>query len=160
MHRILSLTPSPNVDGNEAAERTFDFSNFPNLQGLDFRIGWVEGGLRWLPMAISTLDAVTSPYLSVIWLDFSRLHIIHRHWGQGPVSRSSTLQICCKEMDDVLNSGSSTRLYGMCLTAALCNGAVRGQPVDSHVIICHTSVTCEISLLCLYIYHIRRVNMI
>ena len=60
----------------------------------------------------------------------------------------------------MLNSGSSTHLYGMCLTAALCNGAVRGQPVDSHVIICHTSVTCETSLLCLYIYHIRRVNMI
>jgi len=60
----------------------------------------------------------------------------------------------------VLNLGSSTRLYGMRLTAALCNGAVRGQPVDSHMIICHTSVTCETSLLCLYIYHIRRVNMI
>ena len=60
----------------------------------------------------------------------------------------------------LLNSGSSTRLYGMRLTAALCNGAVRGQPVDSHVIICHTSVTCETSLLCSYIYHIRRVNMI
>jgi len=39
--------------------------------------------------------------------------------------------------------GSLTRLYGMRLTAALCNGAVRGQPVDSHVIICHTSVMCE-----------------
>ena len=61
---------------------------------------------------------------------------------------------------ELLNLGSSTRLYGMRLTAALCNGAVRGQPVDSHVIICHTSVTCETSLLCLYIYHIRRVNMI
>jgi len=36
---------------------------------------------------------------------------------------------------EVLNSGSSTRLYGMRLTAALYNGAVRGQPVDSHVII-------------------------
>ena len=42
---------------------------------------------------------------------------------------------------DLLNSGSSTRLYGMRLTAAMCNGAVRGQPVDSHMIICHTSVT-------------------
>jgi len=60
----------------------------------------------------------------------------------------------------LLNSGSSTCLYGMCLMAALCNGAVTGQPVDSHVIICHTSVTCETSLLCLYIYHIRHVNMI
>jgi len=60
----------------------------------------------------------------------------------------------------MLNSGSSTRLYGMRLTAALYNGAIRGQPVDSHVIICHTSVTCETSLLCLYIYHIRCVNMI
>ena len=51
----------------------------------------------------------------------------------------------------VLNSGSSTHLYGMRLTAALCNGAVRGQPVDSHVIICHTSVTCERhSHVCIY----------
>jgi len=36
---------------------------------------------------------------------------------------------------EVLNLGSSTRLYGMRLTAALYDGAVRGQPVDSHVII-------------------------
>jgi len=51
----------------------------------------------------------------------------------------------------MLNSGSSTRLYGMHLTAALCNGAVRGQPVDSHEIICHTSVTCERhSHVCIY----------
>ena len=51
----------------------------------------------------------------------------------------------------LLNSGSSTRLYGMRLTAALCNGAVRGQPVDSHMIICHTSVTCERhSHVCIY----------
>jgi len=51
----------------------------------------------------------------------------------------------------MLNSGSSTRLYGMRLTAALYNGAVRGQPVDSHVIICHTSVTCEChSHVCIY----------
>jgi len=64
------------------------------------------------------------------------------------------------DLTSVLNSGSSTRLYGMRLTAALYSGAVRRQPVDSHVIICHTSVTCETSLLCLYIYHIRRVNMI
>jgi len=63
-------------------------------------------------------------------------------------------------MHALLNSGSSAHLYGMHLTAALCNGAVKGQPVDSHVIICHTSVTCETSLLCLYIYHIRCVNMI
>ena len=51
----------------------------------------------------------------------------------------------------LLNLGSSTRLYGMHLMAALCNGAVRGQPVDSHTIICHTSVTCEChSYVCIY----------
>jgi len=51
----------------------------------------------------------------------------------------------------VLNLGSSTRLYGMCLMAALYSGAVRGQPVDSHVIICHTSVMCERhSYVCIY----------
>ena len=55
------------------------------------------------------------------------------------------------ERGQVLNSGSSTHLYGMRLTATLCNGAVRGQPVDSHVIICHTSVTCERhSYVCIY----------
>ena len=53
--------------------------------------------------------------------------------------------------NSLLNSGSLTRLYGMRLTAALYNGAARGQPVDSHVIICHTSVTCERhSLVCIY----------
>ena len=51
----------------------------------------------------------------------------------------------------LLNSGSSTRLYGMHLTAALYNGTIRGQPVDSHMIICHTSVTCERhSYVCIY----------
>jgi len=51
----------------------------------------------------------------------------------------------------LLNSGSSTRLYGMRLKAALYNGAIRGQPVDSHMIICHTSVTCERhSHVCIY----------
>ena len=34
----------------------------------------------------------------------------------------------------LLNLGSSTRLYGMHPTATLCSGAVRGQPVDSHVV--------------------------
>ena len=53
--------------------------------------------------------------------------------------------------NNLLNSGSSTHLYGMRLTAALYDGAVRGQPVDSHVIICHTSVTCERhSHVCIY----------
>jgi len=51
----------------------------------------------------------------------------------------------------VLNLGSSTRLYGMRLMATLYNSTVRGQPVDSHVIICHTSVTCEgHSYVCIY----------
>ena len=51
----------------------------------------------------------------------------------------------------VLNLGSLTHLYGMRLKAALYNGTVRGQPVNSHMIICHTSVTCERhSHVCIY----------
>jgi len=55
-----------------------------------------------------------------------------------PDARSATpSSLKPADMSDInlLNSGSSTRLYGMRLTAALYNGAVRGQPVDSHVII-------------------------
>ena len=78
-------------------------------------------------------------------------------WAITGIHASVTL---FEEKVPFVELGKFDHLYGMCLTAALCDGAVRGQPVDSHVIICHTSVTCETSLLCLYIYHIRRVNMI
>jgi len=44
----------------------------------------------------------------------------------------NSFSVCTPAPDCILlNLGSSTRLYGMRLTAALYNGAVRGQPVDS-----------------------------
>jgi hypothetical protein len=65
-----SLTLSFNVDGREAFERSFDFSKFPNLQGVDFGVGWTGGGLPWIPAALSTLRPATSPRLSAIQLNF------------------------------------------------------------------------------------------
>lgn len=62
------LTPSPGVDGIETFERSFDFSKFPNIQEVDFGIGWMGGGLLWIPTALSTLRRTTSPHLSVFQL--------------------------------------------------------------------------------------------
>jgi len=76
-----------------------------------------------------------------------------RFWNRETVGKTAKVSRRSYESvpGSLLNSGSSTRLYGMRLTAALCNGAVRGQPVNSHVIICHTSVTCERhSHVCIY----------
>ena len=96
-----------------------------------------------------------SPAGSQCWMVI--LGIINSIWSPvegAPVTcpqTPSTSQSSQLTDEYLLNSGSSTRLYGMRLTAALCNGAVRGQPVDSHVIICHTSVTCERhSHVCIY----------
>jgi len=72
------LTPSPDVDGNGTVERSFDFSNSQNIQEVNFGVIWVDGALRWIPMALSTLGPATSPHLSVIRLDFARSHIVTR----------------------------------------------------------------------------------
>jgi len=72
---------------------------------------------------------------------------LRREKGRKPAK----IMTASKYTPILLNLGSSTRLYGMRPMAALCNGAVRGQPVDSHVIICHTSVMCERhSYVCIY----------
>ena len=67
------LTPPPDVDGDEAFERSFDFSEFPNLQEVDLRVSWAGGNLLWIPTALSTLKPATSPYLSVIKFNFNPL---------------------------------------------------------------------------------------
>ena len=59
------------VDGYEVFQRSFDFSKFQNLQEVEFGVGWMSGGLPWIPIALSTLRPVTSPYLSIVKLDFS-----------------------------------------------------------------------------------------
>ena len=56
------------VDGTEAPERFFDFSKFPTLQEVILEVGWVRGGLLWIPAALSTLRPATSPRLSTIRL--------------------------------------------------------------------------------------------
>ena len=74
MHEILTVKRFPDVDRHETFGRPFDFSKFPNLQEVTF-ICWVvdctDGGLPWLPTALSTLKPATSPHLSTIRLDFA-----------------------------------------------------------------------------------------
>ena len=52
---------SPDVDRVEAPERSFDFSEFPNVQHVAFGVNWVGGGLFWIHAALSTLRPATSP---------------------------------------------------------------------------------------------------
>ena len=65
----MLVSPS-GVDGRGAFERSFDFSKFPNLKEVDLGIGWIGGGLLWIPPALSTLRPVTSPRLFAIQLNF------------------------------------------------------------------------------------------
>lgn len=67
---MLTLTLPSESDGRETFERSFDCSIFPNLQEVNFGVGWISGSLRWIPMALSTLKLTTSPRLSTIQLNF------------------------------------------------------------------------------------------
>ena len=44
---------------------------FPNLQEVNFGVGWVDGGLHWIPKSLSTLRPATSPRLSAIQINFT-----------------------------------------------------------------------------------------
>ena len=54
--------------GHESLNRTFDFSEFPNLEELAFVTPLAAMDLHWLPKAISTLKPTTSPRLSSLRL--------------------------------------------------------------------------------------------
>jgi len=69
---MLRLTTSPGLDDREAFEQSFDFSKFPNLQTVEFRVRWMGGSLVFIPRALSTIKPATSPRLSIIQLNFSR----------------------------------------------------------------------------------------
>ena len=45
---------------------------------LSFRAGRTGGGLRWVPMALSTFRPATSPHLTTIRLYFARLLVYNR----------------------------------------------------------------------------------
>ena len=49
------------ADGFEAFGRSFNFSEFPVLQEVNFTfaVGWKEVGLPWIPAALSTLRPAT-----------------------------------------------------------------------------------------------------
>jgi len=68
----------PNVVGHGAFEQSFNFSNFPNLQEVDFGVHWVDGSLVWIPMAFSTLGPATSPRLSIIRLELARSPTVYK----------------------------------------------------------------------------------
>ena len=71
--KVPTLILFAGVDGHGGYERSFDFSQFPNIQEIcfGFRVGWREGGVPWIPSALSTLKPTTSPHLSAILLDFA-----------------------------------------------------------------------------------------
>ena len=54
--------------GHESLNRTFDFTEFPNLEGLAFVTPMYARDIHWLPEAISTLKPTTSPRLSSLRL--------------------------------------------------------------------------------------------
>jgi len=66
------LTPFPGPNRHRALEHSWDFSKLPNAQEVTFgfRADSREGGLPWIPAALSTFRAATFPRLSVIRLDF------------------------------------------------------------------------------------------
>ena len=73
MHRVLTLTPP--LGGNpdfEGFEQSFDFSGFPRLKAVNFRViaSQMESGPPWIPMALSTLGPTTTPRLSSVLLTF------------------------------------------------------------------------------------------
>ena len=59
------------LDDHENFERSFDFSRCPILREVTLGLGWVGGSPRWVPIALSTVDSVTSPRLSVIRLSLT-----------------------------------------------------------------------------------------
>lgn len=70
---MSALTLFPDAYGREAVHRSFDLSKFPNLEEVKFgfSVRSTDGGLSWIPVALSTLKPVTSPHLSAIRLDFA-----------------------------------------------------------------------------------------
>lgn len=78
---MLTLPPCLGVGNRGAFERSFDFSKFPNLQEVEFGVGWVGGSLLWIPMALSTIRFATSPRLSAIQLSFTRPLTTYRSVG-------------------------------------------------------------------------------
>jgi len=51
---------------------SFDFSGFPNLQEVEFAVGWMSGRAPWIPIALSTVRPATSPRLSTVQPGFIR----------------------------------------------------------------------------------------
>lgn len=69
--RNLETDATPDLDGYEDFERSFDFSKCPNLKEVNLGVGWKCKELSWIPVALSTLRSTTTPHLSVLRLDFS-----------------------------------------------------------------------------------------
>ena len=71
--QVLALTPPPGVGPDrEVLERSFDFSEFPKLEEVNFShlISEMSLGLLWIPMVLSTLSPTTSPHLTSLQLTF------------------------------------------------------------------------------------------
>ena len=70
----MILISPPRIDGGKF-ERSLDFSKLPNLQVVILKLVWMRGGLRWIPMALSTIKPATSPCLSTIRVNLTCLYV-------------------------------------------------------------------------------------
>ena len=66
-------TRSPPVNVNPTHSPGPAGLNFPNLQETRLGVGWIGGGLTWIPRVLSTPRPATSPHSSTDQLNFDRL---------------------------------------------------------------------------------------
>jgi len=133
-------------------------------------MGWADPPLDhpnrfpFMQVGLYFLEIHNTDRFCAFWRVFCEYFTLDLHFSTNLSRENNGIRTTTR----LLNSGSSTCLYGMRLTAVelgkfdlplwhvpygciMYNGADRGQPVDSHMIICHTSVTCERhSYVCIY----------
>ena len=66
-------TRSPPVNVNPIPSPGPAGLDFPNLQETRLGVGWIGGGLTWIPRVLSTPRPATSPHSSTDQLNFDRL---------------------------------------------------------------------------------------
>ena len=135
------LTLPPDVDDDEAFERSFDFSEFSNLQEVDFQVGWVRGNLLWIPTALSTLKSATSPRLSAIELNFFCLlntprSMVEENAGNDLLRIADEVTRIEREFEGVVNvvvlrdTGFEATLDALNVRFHLCGVTDTSDPVD------------------------------
>jgi len=105
------LTPPPNTGFSTGSGPSFDFSKFPNLQEVNVgvSVGWMHGGLPWIPTALSTIGPTTSPRLSSLRLTFAgspsprSIESLIEHLGDDLLRIAGEVTRIEREFEGVLN---------------------------------------------------------